>query len=181
LAGGLFAGVVWVIVKEWIPDNPLLVGLGTVAIGGFLLVEADNPDFLILDPPVFDVILLLALVVAFGVALHRFDRLFERRLPDRQGAVSTVVYSLLAAVGVLVMIPTFGSFFSSSFCACEHPPIWTGILLAVTLVATVWWWVLDLSGAQEPPPNLRVLGRLATAGAALAGSIHLIGQIVAIF
>jgi hypothetical protein len=180
LAGGLIAGVVWVIVKEWIPDNPLLVGIGAVAIGGFLLVKADNRDFLILDPPGFDLLLLLGLVFLFGLVLHWFDQVFERRLPDRRGALSTIVYSLLVAVGAPVTIPTFGNFFSSSICACAEPPIWTGVFLVAAAVATVWWWALDLRGVGAPPANLRLFGRLATAGATVAGAVHLTTQIVAI-
>jgi hypothetical protein len=180
LAGGLFAGVVWVIVKQWIPDNPLAVGLGAVAIGGFLLIEADNPDFLILRPPGLDLALLLALVFLFGVVLHRLDKVFDRRLPARRGPVSTIVYLLLAAVGVAVAIPTFGNFFSSNFCGCQEPPVWTGAFLAVTAIVTVSWWVLDLRGVEQPPANLRLIGRLTTAAAAVAGSVHLMAQIAAI-
>jgi hypothetical protein len=180
LAGGLFAGVVWVIVKKWISDNPLLVGLGTVAIGGFLLIEADNRDFTILDPPAVDVTLLLALVFAFGVVMHRLDVVFDRRLPTGRRGLWALVYALMAAVGVLLAIPTFGNFFSTNFCACAEPPIWTGILLIVTSVATLCWWVLGLRGAVAPPDNLRLVGRIGTAGAAVAGAIHLVGQIAAI-
>jgi hypothetical protein len=181
LAGGLFGGAVWVFVKEWIPDNPLLVGLGTVAIGGFLLVEADNPDFVILDPPVIDLILLLALVFLFGVVLHRFDKALERRLPNRRGVLALVVYGLLTVIGIAVAIPTFGNFFSAAFCACAHPPIWTGAFIAAAAVATLWWWALDLRGAEAPSSSLQAFGRLATAGAVLAGAFHLTIQMVAIF
>jgi hypothetical protein len=180
LAGGLFAGVVWAIVKDWVPDSPLVVGFGAVAIGGFLLVGADNPDFVILTPPGFDLLLLLILVFLFGVVLHRLDKVLDRRLPSRRGTLSTVVYSLLVAVGALVTIPTFGIFLTSGFCGCADPPIWTGILLAVTAVTTVCWWALDLRGAASPPDRLRMLGRSATAATAIAGAVHLASQVLAI-
>lgn len=180
LAGGLFAGVVWVIVKDWIPDRSPIVGLGTVSIGGFLLIEADNRDFLILTPPGLDIVLLLTLVFLFGVVLHRLDRVLDRRLPTG-GPISTIVYSLLTAVGVAVAIPAFGNFFSSDFCSCVEPPVWTGVFLAVTAVVTVTWWALHLRGVEEAPPRLRQIGRVATAAAALAGAVHLTTQIVAIF
>lgn len=180
LAGGLFAGAIWVFVREWIPDNLLLVGLGTVAIGGFLLIEADNPDFVILDPPVIDLILLLSLVFLFGVMLHRLDKALDRRLPVRPGPVSATAYGLLTIFGIAVAIPAFGNFFSSDFCACAQPPIWTGVLLTAAAVGTLWWWALDLRGAETPPSGLSTFGRLATAGAVVAGAVHLTMQILAI-
>ena len=179
LSGGLFAGVVWVIVKEWIPDNPMLVGLGATAIGGFLLIEADNRDFLILTPPGLDVFLLLALVFLFGVVVHRFDKGFDRRLPAR-GLISTIVYSLLAAAGLAMAIPTFGNFFSSGFCGCQEPPVWTGVLLAATAVVTLAWWVMALRGREAPSPSLRLWGRILTTATVVAGGVHLTGQILAI-
>jgi hypothetical protein len=181
LAGGLFAGAIWVFVREWIPDNPLLVGLGTLAIGGFLLIEADNPDFAILDPPVIDLILLLCLVFLFGVVLHRLDRALDSRLPLRPGPVSAFAYGLLTLFGIAVAIPAFGNFFSSDFCGCAQPPIWTGVLIAAAAVATLWWWALDLRGAEAPPSRLHSFGRLATAGAVVAGAVHLTMQVVALF
>ncbi len=180
LAGGLFASVVWTIVKDWVPDNSLLVGLGAVAMGGFLLVEADNPDFQILSPPGLDLVLLLSLVFLFGVVLHRVDSVLERRLPSFRRVLSTAFYSLLVLVGVPLVIPTFGNFVSSDFCGCEPPPVWTGVLLAVTAVATIWWWILDLRGAESPPAHVRLLGRVATGAAVLAGGVHLTAQIVTI-
>jgi hypothetical protein len=179
LAGGLFAGVVWVIVKDWISDKSLMVGLGAVSIGGFLLIEADNRDFLILTPPGLDLALLLALVFLFGVVLHRFDTIFDRRLPDR-GPISTFVYTLITVAGVALSIPTFGNFFSSSFCACLHPPVWTGVLLAATALGTVVWWVLELRGAERPPKSLRMFARVTTSAAVVAGAVHLTAQIAAI-
>lgn len=180
LAGGLFAGVVWVIVKEWVPDKPLIVGLGATAIGGFLLIEADNPDFLILTPPVVDLILLLSLVFLFGFVLHRLDAVLERRLPARRGVLSTIVYALLAVVGIPLTIGTLGLFFSASACSCMHPPIWTGVMLVITAVVTLSWWILDLRGAIAPPAGLRLAGRMATAAAVVAGAVHLTATIAAI-
>lgn len=67
LLSGLVAGVIWALVKEWIPPNPALVGFGVIAIGGFQLIEADNPDFVILEGPGPD----LALLVGLPARLRR--------------------------------------------------------------------------------------------------------------
>lgn len=120
---------------------------GAVAIGGFLLVEADNTDFAILGDPRADLVLLLGLIFVFGVVLFWLDR----RLPEIGGTTSIVVYSLLVAVGVPFLVPVLGSFFSSGFCFCENPPIWTGIFLASTSIATIWWWKLSLRSWETPP------------------------------
>lgn len=179
LLSGVVAGVVWVLTREWIPDNPAMVGAGAVSIGGFALVEADNRDFAILVDPRVDLVLLLALLFLFGMALHRFDHVFERRLPPAGGTGSTAAYSLIAVLGVPFLIPTFGNFFSQEFCFCESPPVWTGVFLMGAAAATVGWWLLDLRGASKPP-TLQRLALVLVAAAALAGGVHLAGQIIEI-
>lgn len=180
LLNGVVAGVVWVFVKEWIPDNWVMVGMGAVAIGGFALVEADNPDFVILEDPRIDLALLLGLLFLFGLALLWFDHVLERRLPAKVGAGSTVIYSLIAAIGVPFLIPTFGIFLSREFCFCESPPIWTGAFLLGAAVTTVTWWVLALRRAVSQSPILKRLGRSSVAGAVVAGGVYLTGQLLAI-
>jgi hypothetical protein len=180
LGSGVAAGVVWVLVKEWIPRYPVPVGLGSVAIGGFLLVEADNTDFAILGDPRVDLVLLLGLIFVFGVVLFWLDRWLDRRLPEVGGTTSIVVYSLLVAVGVPFLVPVFGSFFSSEFCFCENPPIWTGIFLASTSIATIWWWKLSLRGWNTPPATLRTIGTTSIALTVTAGSIYLAREVLAI-
>lgn len=178
--GGLTAGVIWVFLKEWIPENPVAVGLGAVAIGGFLLVEADNPDFVILQDPQLDLVLLLSLIFVFGLVLYWLDGVLDRGLPSAGGIVSTVVYTLLAAIGVPFLIPTFGSLFYSELCFCQHPPVWTGVFLVIAAFATAAWWVLALKGSESPPRPLQRSGEVATLGAIIAGGIHLTGQVMTI-
>ena len=52
------------------PDSAVLVGLGAVAIGGSLLIQADNTDFIILQDPQVDLVLLVGLVFLFGMSLY---------------------------------------------------------------------------------------------------------------
>ena len=63
--------LIWVLVRQWIPDSAVLVGLGAVAIGGSLLIQSDNTDFVILEGPQIDLVLLVSLVFVFGVSLRR--------------------------------------------------------------------------------------------------------------
>ncbi len=180
LGSGLIAAAVWVFVKEWIPDSPVLVGFGSLAIGGFFLIEADNQDFVILVDPRADLVLLLGLLFTFGVVLYWFDRWLDHRLSSNGGTGSTVAYSVIAALGVPLLIPTFGNFFSKEFCFCESPPIWTGVFLVIAAVATIAWWVLDFRGVTSPPLALKWVGLLSVAGAAVTGGLLLAEQLIAI-
>ncbi|MDX1448347.1 MAG: hypothetical protein R3246_04715 [Acidimicrobiia bacterium] len=179
LGSGLIAGVVWVFIREWIPDNSWLVGFGAMLIGGFALVEADNRDFVILGDPLVDVVMLLALVFTFGVTVLRLDRWLDRRLPSGNTGW-TVGYAAISLVGVPLLIPAFGNFFSRDFCFCHSPPIWTGVFLSVAAAASVTWWVLDFRQVSAVSRVLPRLGQLAVVGAVIAGGVHLTAQIVAI-
>ena len=70
----------WVIVWQWIPRHPVVVGLGAVALGGFNLIDADNRDFVILRDAfpglAPDLVLLVGLVFVFGASLVWVDRWF---------------------------------------------------------------------------------------------------------
>lgn len=180
LLSGLIAGVVWVLVKEWIPSSSLAVGFGAVAIGGAFLVQSDNRDFRILRDPTIDLVLLLGMIFLFGVALYGIDRLLDRRLPDASGAISIVVYALIAAAGTSFLIPTFGSLLSAEFCFCAEPPIWTGTFLLITTFATIWWWVLSMRGTSTPPRALKLVGTASVVSTVVAGSIYLVIEVVAI-
>ena len=177
LVSGLIAGVVWAVVKPWTPSNPAAVGLGVVSIGGFQLIDSDNPDFVILEGPAPDLVLLVGLLFAFGAVLHRVDAWLEERLPTG-GAVATGIYAITVVLGVPLLIPTFGAFFSREFCFCAHPPVWIGAFLVASAAATVWWWGSHLSGADAPSRTLRILGSWSLLAAVAAGGVHLAGQVI---
>lgn len=180
LGSGLIAGVVWVFTRQWIADSYWLVGLGAMLIGGFALVEADNPDFVILVDPVVDLVLLLGLVFSFGVVLVWFDRRLDRWLPSGGGIGWKIGYAVVALVGLPFLIPAFGTFFSQAFCTCQSPPVWTGVFLVGAAATTVTWWVLDLRRVVSSPPILIRIGRIAVLGAGIAGGVHLTAQVTAI-
>ena len=177
---GMFAGLVWVAAKEWIPDNSLIVGLGSLAFGGLFLVDSGNIDFVILGDPRLDLVMLLGLLFLYGAVLVPTDRWLDRRLPQRAGVVSVVVYVLLISFGAPLLIPLLGFMFSEGFCQCSDPPILLGVGFVATAVATVTWWILRLRGAEQPPPWLRAAGGVSVALAFVAGVVYLTNEILAI-
>jgi hypothetical protein len=180
LLGGVVAGVVWALIGHWVPRHWAVVGAGAVGIGGFLLIEADNPDFFIVGNPAADIVLLLGLVFLFGAALQWLDPRLDARMPGPSSRVSIASYAILAGLGAPFLVPTFGQFLTEEFCFCESPPRWTGVFVVLAGVASLAWWALELRGRSEPPPWLVQTGRLAVLGAVVAGAVHLYGQVASI-
>ena len=177
LLSGLLAGVIWVLVREWTPKNPVPVGIGTVAIGGSFLIHGDNIDFFILQDPLFDIVLLVGLLFLFGVVLYWVDGLLDSKMPSKPRTFGIVVYSLMITIAAPLIIPTFGSLFTEEFCDCSNPPIWTGVFLTATSVSTIVWWVQHLRGAATPSQTLRNVGMTSLALAALSGAVDLTTEI----
>lgn len=180
LLGGLFGAVVWVFVRDWIGPRPWLVGLASAAIGGSSLIVADNRDFVILGDVRLDLVLLVGLVVVFGATVASFDGWFERLLPPAPSKRATAAYTLLVLVASQMAVPAFGSFFSEAFCFCSRPPVWTGVFLTGAAMASVWWWILHLTGADQPPTAVRYAGAGFVGLAVVAGAIHLTLEILQI-
>ncbi len=175
---GVIAGVIWVLVRQWIPANPVIVGLGAVSIGGFFLIQADNTDFFILQDPRIDLVLLVGLIFVFGVSLYSIDRWLDTKMADPAGTTGIVVYTIMIALGSPLVIPTFANMFSKDFCFCSNPPIWTGVFLTATSIATIVWWVQHLRGADTPSKNLETIGRTSLALTVVAGAVHLTSEII---
>ncbi len=181
LGSGLIAASVWVVMRPWIPrrSSPI-VGLWAVAIGGFQLVAADNPDFVILGDPAIDIALLLGLVFAFGVVVCLLDRAFDRRLPRGKRAIWNAGYVVIAAVGILVAPLGLVAQFAPGFDSGADAPIWTGVFVVATALVTLWWWVDRVRGREVPTVMQSRLGSGFTAAAALAGIVFLTGEILEI-
>ena len=177
LLSGLLAGVVWVLVREWIPKRAALVGLGAVGIGGSFLIHAGNRDFFILQDPRLDLVLLVGLLFLFGVVLYWVDGLLDEKMPDQPQTFGIVVYSLMIAMAAPLIIPTFASMFTREFCSCAKPPIWTGVFLTATSLSTIVWWVQHLRGADTPSRTLKMIGTTSVALTAIAGAVDLTTEI----
>ena len=175
---GLTGGVVWVLVRQWMPDSAVLVGLGAVAIGGSLLIQADNTDFIILQDPQVDLVLLVGLVFLFGMSLYWLDGWLDARMPDPGGTLGIVIYSIMLLGGLAFSFAVFSTFFSEEFCFCSNPPKWTGVFLAATSLTTVSWWVRYLRSEETPTKTLKTVGTTFVTLTALAGAIHLTREII---
>jgi hypothetical protein len=170
---GLTAGVIWVLVRQWIPENAVLVGFGAVAIGGSLLIQSDNTDFVILEGPQIDLVLLVSLVFVFGASVYWIDGWLNRKMRERPKTIGVVTYSAMVAAGAVFSYPTFATLFSEEFCFCSNPPRWTGIFLIFTALASVSWWIRYIRGAAEPSRRLSAVGATSVVLAVSAGAIHL--------
>jgi hypothetical protein len=180
LFGGIAAGVVaasiWVIVRPWLPGargTRMLASIPVaIAFGTSLLIEADNIDFAILhhDPAV--VASLVILIAIAGPAIVLVDDWLDRRLPaiatGREPA--TVVYTVVAAVGLLVTL------------AMTVPGMYQigGLLLVLPIaavgLATLALWARRVRG-EEPGPELRWIGRGALSVAVVIGLADALGDI----
>lgn len=180
IAGGLAAAPVWVGMKPWIPQRWAVVGVGTVAIGGFQLVASDNPDFVILEGPAVDLVMLLALVFVFGVVVYLLDRFLDDRLPRGDRAGSVVFYALVTVIGILFAPLGLVLQFTPGFADRAYAPIWTAVFVCATALVTLWWWVDRARGKTEPTPLQHRLGSGFAAGAVLVGLLHLTFEIIRI-
>ncbi len=173
LLGGLAAGVLWVLTAEWMPRRWWVVGLATTALGSPFLIDADNRDFVILDPPAVDLLLLLMVLFAFGAVLVAVDGRLTRRMRPSVGTTGTAGQAVVLALVSPLVVPTFGGFLSSEFCSCDDPPWWIGVLLILAAIASIWWWVAQIRGRDEQRSRAERLGRPALAAAVVAAMVDL--------
>jgi len=182
LVGGLVAGTLWVIVREWLPnrDPERVVAAGVVAalLGSFLVVSSANGDFGLLEPRALHVAMFIALVGLTGSGAALLDRPAASVL--RAGRKSTLIMALLLVVGgVFGVALVTQAFLSEEFCACPGPPRLALPFIGLTALATLLLWAGWLTGRADvvPAPWLRSLATAALLGACAIAGIDLIGEI----
>ena len=88
--GGIFAGGIWVLVRERLPNSLSLrlplAGVAATVIGSFALIDANNSDFRLFDPVGFNLVMFMMLVGLTGSATAYGDWTLQRRLPSSQAA-----------------------------------------------------------------------------------------------
>ena len=172
-ADGVGAGVLWVIIRTWLPDagirRALVATVVSIAFGSFLLIRGANSDFVILGFNPVVVGTLIALVGAVGFFISIVDGWLDRRLPVATSVRSRAasVYAAISLVGALLILPlvvlTFLGLSGDEAEVRRAPLRPVGIGLLVVGVATVRWWFLRLHGADRPPRSLLLFGRASLA------------------
>ena len=175
LGMGLMAGVIWVIVRPWIPGRglarALATGLLAVALGTPALVQQANIDFLILDHDPLVVAMLVGLVFAVGFSIALMDGWLDRHLPRplSGGGKWTVVYAVVTLLGVVLILPVVVSIMLSE--SDYRATIRAGWALAAVGVCTLVWWELRAHGRTASPRWLTLAGRGALLVAVVLGVI----------
>jgi hypothetical protein len=179
IVAGAAAGVLWVIVRTWLPGaglrRALVTAVVSIAFGSFLLVRGTNSDFVILGFNPVVVGALVVLVGAVGFFISMVDGWLDRRLPFAASvrSPSTSVYAAITLVGVLLILPlvviTFLGLSADEVVVRRAPLRPVGIGLFVLGIATMRWWFLRLRGADRPPRSLLLFGRAALAITVLLG------------
>lgn len=178
---GLAAGVAWVAVRPWLPSRQpwrrAAASIAACGVVGFLVVEAENFDFFILDPAWLHVVMFIGIVAGAGALTEWIDGHLVARWRRSQDFTAGAVLMLL--IGAPMAIPLTGVFFSTEFCDCANPPRVAGALLLATLGATAGTWIVRWRGGIAPT-WLRMLGWGATAGCVAFGLLYLGSEIVTI-
>ena len=169
LLSGRLAAVAWVLIRPWLPAGRWrrpAAAVAAIGVVGFFVVQADNFDFSLLKPAWIHVVMFTAIVGGAGSLTDWLDRRFVTRLRDSRAFTLPAVAVLM--MGVPLALPTLGSFFLTDFCACQVSPRFTGVFLLGVFVASAVTWVWRWRG-WIVPTRIVVMGRVASAGAVIAG------------
>ncbi len=175
LGGGLFFGLfgatVWVVVSHWIPGGvwtrALLAMPIAVSLTGVSLIQAQNPDFLVLRHDATTVLLLLVLVALAGLTISLVDGWLDRRIPAAGASASAdgIYLALTAAGGGLILPIVLAGYLG------EERPL--GLALVGVGVATLLRWTLRYQRRPSTPGWLVIAGRGSLLVAVLLGVLAL--------
>ncbi len=177
LAATVFLAVVWVAIAPWLPGRGIVRGLVAmpiaVALAAFGLVNASNPDFVVLghDPAVVGI--LLALVAVTAPAMAVVDGWLDRRMPHATAVASPagVVYTVLAVIGLalgsLLVLQSIGG-------GASQP---LGVTVLAAGAVTLVWWAERLAGRDTPPHGLLLVGRTILVVGTAVGYVSLMPEL----
>ena len=181
--GGVFAGAIWVVVRERLPERLslriALAGVVATLVGSFAVIDVSNADFRVFDPVVLNVAMFMMLVGLAGSATAYGDWILQRRLPS--GFSAGILYGVLVGHGALLAFPIiFFSFFVSGAFVDDPPRVAGGFFLVATVGMLLSWtrytpWsraALAKAGAW--------IGTFGLAGLVAFGGLHLAEEITEI-
>ena len=184
VGGGAFAGVIWVVVRERLPEylpvRVALAGVISTVVGSFMVIEASNSDFKVFDPVVFNVAMFMVLIGLCGSATAYGDWALQRGLPT--GKRAGIIYGILVgAAAVFAFQAIFFAFFvSGSF--VDNPPRLTGAFFFVAGLGALLSWTRFSPRLIPIPPRAGMwVGTFGLVGMLLFGGLHLAGELSGIF
>ncbi len=178
LSGGMLVAILWSIVSPWLPAAPgarrataLVVA---AALGSRFGIDGDNIDFRILDPPLLQAALFIALAGSAGLVAAWL----EPRLTaswSNPGRPRCILAWLILAGGALLAVPFATLYFNEDACGCSNLPWHVGSI--VVALGALWLVRLVTELRRRPElPWLAAVGRTLVAVATVAGFVHLAGE-----
>ena len=176
--GGLLTGVIigalWVVIRPWLPQRPLVRALVAIpiaiAMGTTLLVDDTNSDFLILRGNLVVVSALVGLVALAGASMVLAESMLDRVLPVvRRRGPALIAYVVIDVFGAFLVLAVLVPLYLTS-------PI-AGTVLVVVGIGSVVHWAQRVRGAGDAP-WLAPVARGALAVGTVAGLVVAVTEVL---
>ena len=180
IVGGIMAGGLWVVVREFLPNRMsiqvLLAGVVAALAGSFVVIESSNEDFRIFDPVVLNVVMFIVLVGLAGSGTAIGDRMLQSRLPSGSGA--GVAYGILIGIAGALFLQAFASMFFESGAFVDSPPRVAGWFFVIAFLGALLSWTRYIGWRSSIGEQAgRWIGTIGTVGLVTFGAMHLMGDI----
>src|SRR3954451_16856819 len=177
VAASVFLAVTWVVISPWLPRRLVVRAIVAVpvaiAFGTGALIDARNPDFIVLRHEPLVVGTLVILIAALGPAMALVDAWLDRHLPrpSKGASGSAMGYTYFAAVGGLLAIVLVVQ--------GVHDPRGRAFALTmlVTGAVTITWWLRRARGETVPPSWMRRAAWTALAAGTVVGLAGLVPDV----
>lgn len=103
---GTFGGLLYIAIRRWIPGSGLGKGVSygvfLLLVGNRTVIDPDNVDFRLLDPPHLSVSLFALVFILYGLILSPIVERFDRYVPasSQRPLVTFIGYVVLAGLSV---------------------------------------------------------------------------------
>jgi hypothetical protein len=176
LLSGVIIGALWVVIRPWLPDQPVQRALVAIpiciAMGTTLLIQGTNPDFIILRRNLVVVAALVGLVALVGPSMVLAESVLDRLLP--------VVRRRGPALFAYAIIDVFGAFLVLGLIVPVYllgAMVVAGIAFVVVGIGSIVHWISRARGGSDPP-FLAAVARGALAVGTVAGLAVVIPEVL---